>query len=483
MSAVVAETAPRRAKTWDFTRLPAFVEMARGAPGRIALLLASALLMRPITPQWPLIVVCAAAVTFTQRRHAVAIVTAASLMTLAFWPTWYTDPAASLAASRAGLPEALSPFVRWGASGAALAFSAAFLALVRSGRPAWLCRHPFLGLLAVLATLVVAAQYAPVAIQARIWLWSLASALGGYIWILALIAGEQRNAVSRTPFLEQFIAVHPVWGSTGTPYAMAPKKMRRFAAASAEALLDSQIRGFRLLIWAEILMAMLMLYSRLVHGALGIPTVREAIAAYLGPGLPWTTRWLSLICDFFEAILRIAVFGHAIVAGARLVGYNLPRNTYRPLSSRTLVEFWGRYYYYFKELMLNLFYFPAFLTCFRAHPRLRAAFATFMAAGVGNLLFHAVRELDRVPALGLPQAVLGLQTYAFYCLILATGIVVSQLRSAPLVTEGGWLKTRAAPFLGVMLFFCLLQVFDDTRRTMSLLDHLRFFVSLFQPFR
>jgi hypothetical protein len=34
-----------------------------------------------------------------------------------------------------------------------------------------------------------------------------------------------------------------------------------------------------------------------------------------------------------------------------------------------------------------------------------------------------------------------------------------------------------------MLFFCLLNVFADTRRTIPLSTHLDFFVSLFEPWR
>ncbi|MBV8473212.1 MAG: hypothetical protein JO234_07320 [Hyphomicrobiales bacterium] len=40
--------------------------------------------------------------------------------------------------------------------------------------------------------------------------------------------------------------------------------------------------------------------------------------------------------------------------------YELPRNNYRS----PLVEFWRRYYYNFKELTLNPFYFPTFFACF-----------------------------------------------------------------------------------------------------------------------
>ena len=44
-----------------------------------------------------------------------------------------------------------------------------------------------------------------------------------------------------------------------------------------------------------------------------------------------------------------------IVGYLRLCGFNVFRNTYKPLLAETMVEFWNRYYYYFKELLVNFF--------------------------------------------------------------------------------------------------------------------------------
>src|SRR5579864_6711728 len=107
---------------------------------------------------------------------------------------------------------------------------------------------------------------------------------------------------------------------------------------------------------------------------------------------PWYICWASMIYTFFHNMLEMAIFGGPIVAVARLAGYRLLRNTYRPLSATTLVEFWNRYYFYYKELLVEVFFFPTFFRCFQTHKRLRIFFATFMAATVGNFIFHFMRD-------------------------------------------------------------------------------------------
>ena len=122
-----------------------------------------------------------------------------------------------------------------------------------------------------------------------------------------------------------------------------------------------------------------------------------------------------MLLNFPDILLSAAIWGHVFVALARLAGFRLLRNTWRPLSSRTVAEFWNRYMYYFKETLVHFYFYPTFLTCFKRHPRLRLAFATFMAAGVGNLFLHLI--VDRVPIVryGLMEALMRMQTYAFYC--------------------------------------------------------------------
>ena len=434
--------------------------------------------MRQVSGQWLIVPLAALALSLSEARRAALAAAGAGLVTLALNPDGFAPSFALKYAARENIGPQAVALAQYGACALALAFCALFLAGVRSARPAMLARRPLACLRGLFAVLLLVCEYAPACVGVRLWLWALASQLSGYIFFLALIAGEQRSPAQRVPFWRQFVALHPAWGSTGTPFTPAPRKLERLAAPDAEALFARQVRGFRLLVWANLLWLAHLTFQRVVHGAWGVPTIHDAIVG--SQALSWPMRWGVLVADFFEAILRLSIMGHGVVAGARLLGFDLPRNTYRPLEARSIMEFWGRYYYYFKEMLLNLFYFPAFLTCFRAHPRLRMAFATFMAAGVGNLLFHFLREIDAVIELGLVRAILGLQTYAFYCAALSAGVIASQLRARKRPTPATTLS-RLRAFGGVLLFFCLLQVFDDTSRTVPLSTHLAFFFSLFQP--
>ena len=473
-----------RAPSFDlrFEKSPVVVKRAQTVGGRLALLFVAAVLLRPFSELWPIVVLTSAAISFADLRQRNAIAASGTIAAFVLAPNWYGVAAPAAFAEGAGLTDWASPALRWGAPGLALGFAALFLAAVRAGRPAFLARRPFLSLLVVFAAVLAAATQATFGVGAQLWLWSLAAALSGYIWFIALVAIEQRGPTNRVPFWQMFIVLHPFWGSTGAPYMLAPRRLAKVAAGNPEELAISQIKAVKLLAWAFVLLNLSHAWRTLVHERLGVPEVHEALAAYLGPGLPWRLRWLSLISDFFEAVLHIATMGHAIIGGARLAGYNLLRNTYRPFQSRSVAEFWARYYYYFKEMLLALFYFPAYLGYFRGYPRLRAAFATFMAAGFGNALFHFIRELDRVVVLGFWRALIGYQTYAFYCLLLAGGITASQLWPKSRLPAAPTRARQAMAFASVMGFYCLLQVFDDTGRTLSLADHFRFFLGLFMPF-
>ena len=159
-------------------------------------------------------------------------------------------------------------------------------------------------------------------------------------------------------------------------------------------------------------------------------------------------------------MLNLTAWGGVIVAGARMAGFRLLRNTYKPLAARTIAEFWNRYYFYYKELLVDHFFYPTFFRCFRNHKRLRLLFATFVAACLGNFIYHFIRDIHFVVELGFWRALIGEQSHAFYTLLLATGIGISQMRQPAVNVSGGWLQTRVLPCLWVVGFFCVLHVFD-----------------------
>ena len=82
-------------------------------------------------------------------------------------------------------------------------------------------------------------------------------------------------------------------------------------------------------------------------------------------------------------------------------------------------------------------------------------------------VFLPLRHVDKL------EALVRAQTYAFYCLVLAGGIIASQLRGrAP--ERRGWLRGRFVPALGVAAFFCFLSFFETTHREESLARHAAF---------
>ncbi len=88
------------------------------------------------------------------------------------------------------------------------------------------------------------------------------------------------------------------------------------------------------------------------------------------------TAWFALFLSLVQLILNWAIYGHVIIAILRLFGLRIFRNTYKPLLSQTIVEFWNRYYY-FKELLVEFFFFPAYLSFSKFKLNIRLLVATF----------------------------------------------------------------------------------------------------------
>lgn len=127
---------------------------------------------------------------------------------------------------------------------------------------------------------------------------------------------------------------------------------------------------------------------------------------------------------------------------------------------------------------MHVYFYPTFVRYFKKHPRLRVAFATFVAAGVGNFFFHFMENYT-LAKYGLLEALKHAQTYAFYCVVLAAGIIISQLRNRKHDPGAGWVRRQLIPSLGVASFFCFLSFFDGPQRHVSLAEHFQFLFHVF----
>ena len=300
-----------------------------------------------------------------------------------------------------------------------------------------------------------------------------------YLWFLAYALVDQRTR-EPSPALFQLGTFHPFWGSTTVPFGKGAAYLRKTLSKTRQDLAVTQIKGLKLLTWALMLQYLESGLSWLFNTAWILPNLNDLQTLYVqGQAYSIASAWGALIWTTADSALHLAVGGHQVIAIARLAGFRLPRNTWRPLEARTIAEYWNRYYFYFKELLVDFFFFPTFLRVFRKHPRLRTFFATFMAAGVGNAVFHFFKDIQIVAEVGLWNALISFESYLFYCFMLALGISISQVRMNRGIKPSSSRYAIVWSFLCVWGFVLCLHIFGDESRNHSLYERLSFMASLF----
>jgi hypothetical protein len=339
-------------------------------------------------------------------------------------------------------------------------------------------QRPVLFLLIGFSALILLACIATPSSWPHLILWGLVSALASYLWFIAY-ALTDRNSKPANELTLELAAFRPLWGSTNTPFPKGAAYLRRIEAKNPEQLAIFQLKGLKLLAWAILLAVLRGLWYRFFHGYLRIPMPDQALTmSVLGTPVAWHLRWACQILAYFELILTFSIFGHRIIAICRMAGFNALRNTYRPLSATTIMEFFNRFYYYFKELLVDFFFYPAFLRYWKRHKRMRMIFATFAAAFFGNSFYHLTRDWQVIRDGGLWKAIASYQVLFFYNAFLSAGLCVSQLRKRG-PKPAGFVRAHLLPAVGVGFFYCILNVFDSDERVYPLVEHLKYLAGLF----
>jgi hypothetical protein len=365
------------------------------------------------------------------------------------------------------------------------------LTLFQNNPEHWFFRRPVRNLLAIYIALLGAASYLPFPPLVRVLLWAVLVVSGKYLWFMGYALSDRKGAKRQPPLLT-FFRFRPFWGGSNVPFPKGEANLDHIEAKNADELASCQLSGIELMVWSTLLVAALGLFNRVLeqpwayvawlrraHFPDRIPALNPAIELYLrGTPLPRLDCWLAVIANFCRKMLEVSGWGGTVIATCRMAGFNAVRNTRKPLTSRTIAEFYNRLYYYFKELLVTFFFYPTYFRYFKNRPRLRVFVATLAAAGFGNALFHFLRDIDFIIQKGLWQAAVDFQVYLVYTLILGVGIAVSQLRTLNGHGQGG----RLTGPLCVLTFYCIVMVLDDPRRDWTVPDYFSFMINLFVQF-
>ena len=353
---------------------------------------------------------------------------------------------------------------------------------VRRAPESFLARRPLVSMLALEGLLCGIGSLDIIHGLPRAILWSAIFVLTPYIWFIPYAIVDQR-AKSPGPMMLQMGVLRPFWSPSYLSFNKGAAFLRKHLAQNSTDLAITQLKAIKLLLWANILFAIRDGLGWLFDAQWPIPSVEQAINGFLAGTPPSRlSGWAALIVSTARFSLQIALWAHLFVGIARLAGYRLPRGSWRPLESRTLMDYFNRFHYYFKEFLVDFFFIPTFFKMFRRHPRLRMFFATFMAAGVGNALWHFVRDIDLVATQGLAPALASFASYAFYALLLAIGVGISQVRANLGIKPSATLIGRLYSFFFVWSFVVCLHVFSDGSRNHTLYERLSFLANQFGVF-
>lgn len=343
---------------------------------------------------------------------------------------------------------------------------------------ALMAKKPLLTLLVMLVFLCVLGQWSYLDAQASVLVWSFIFTLTPYLWFLTYAIVDQRLHPS-THRIQQMGIIRPFWSPTYLPHGKGHAYLEKYAAPSTDVLAVTQLKAIKLLIWANVLFLCHELLHWIFNDLGHLPSLTDTIDIYLrGQPLTWAMSGLALLVSHAKFCLQVAYWAHVFVGIARLAGYRLPRGSWRPLESLSLADYFNRFHFYFKELLIDLFFMPTFLKCFRKHPKIRQFFATFMAAGVGNAIWHFFREVDLIATHGWMTSLATFTSYVFYCVVLATGIGVSQWRTTHRLPQPITRRDRLVAFVLIWTFVTGLHVFGDGTRTHTLWERLQFFAFL-----
>lgn len=383
----------------------------------------------------------------------------------------------------------------WSAlSGGALAILALLYGSYRAGRhfpalPGPVRNHPIIAMHLIVVTALLAVPPLKAAYPG-IWpmAWLFAALLPFFVWRTGyLLLAARRRHDKLGGFGDHLYYFLPLFDGSNVPYGKGHEYLTARQGLDPAQLTRARLAGLKLLVLAWLWTGARWLMDATLYAERGDsgPLLYRLGEMISGQPLPLHQAWAGVIADLVYTTLGLAVFGHFVIGTLRLFGFNVFRNTYKPLLAQSIVEFWNRFYYYFKELLVDFFFYPTFLGYFKHSPRLRMFAAVMAAAFIGNFYYHALMwlawgEASLWSGHGVDTRIV---PYLLYAFLLGLGVYISMVREQ--ARRGQPVPPSAFPRLrtlrriaGVWLFFGLIRIWD-VGPVATLEQRMKFFCSLF----
>ena len=296
-------------------------------------------------------------------------------------------------------------------------------------------------------------------------------------WTYLLFSGR-RGHVSGTGFFDHIFYLLPSFGGTNVPFGKGYESLSSREPRDRLENSRSQLAGLKLLVLVILWRIVKRAVGAVAYGTpnsrisnllggwdLGLVPLATQLAGEMPGDVSVLAGWAMLLAALFQSVLSLAIFGHLIIGCLRLFGFNVFRNTYKPLLAESLVEYWNRFYYYFKELLVEFFFYPTFLACARLPATMRIFVSIMAAAFLGNFYYHFVRDMELYLEASGDDVVAMLLPWIFYAVTLGMGIFVSMLRERkrrrhrhPDRSTAARLLVSLRRILGVWIFYGFLLI-------------------------
>ncbi|MGE4131546.1 MAG: hypothetical protein AB7F86_07890 [Bdellovibrionales bacterium] len=296
-----------------------------------------------------------------------------------------------------------------------------------------------------------------------------------------------RDEIYKRPFY-WWIPLLDVGRFTGKSHAY----LERFRARDERDLAIVRLKALKLAIW----LFLIHLLARLMAPLLGLPgwrlpflpdalftkTVIGHFHQFLKGNFPSLLEvWWSLIVTFFFDLICWTIINNACVIVIRFFGFKIPRGVYRPLEARSIPEYFARRYYYYKELIFDLFVLPMFFHLGAIRSRQwRLFWAVTIGLGVGSFLTHLLVETPSLRGQDPWLVVMRFTPIIGRGLVFGIIFGLYQFGNPLKVPENRfWSWQRVVNLMGIIFFFSVAKIFTPIMSTWDPLQNVKFFFYIF----